>query len=123
MRTLLLLIACALAGCQSGHLGSFADHSYTSRETAGSTALGPASGIACQRYWLYLIPAGEAPSTQTALAEALAQHPNTDFLANVTVESRASVHFGYLDDCILVEGEARSFAKNEAKLDRESEAH
>ncbi|WP_281496469.1 hypothetical protein [Ferrimonas balearica] len=31
----------------------------------------------------------------------------TEFLVNMTVETRLDVRLGYMDECILVEGEAR----------------
>ncbi len=96
-----------LAGCQSGGPASFAPYSYSAPDQhVDSESLGAASGISCQRYWLYLLPAGEPPSTQVALERALDSRAGTGFLVNMTVETRLDVRFGYMDECILVQGEA-----------------
>ncbi|MBY6185863.1 hypothetical protein KUV89_04340 [Marinobacter hydrocarbonoclasticus] len=100
--------AMLLAGCQSGVPGSFSAHSYaTPTQWENSEALGSVSGASCQRYWIYLLPAGEPPSTQTAFERALGSKAGAEFLANMSVESRLDVRLGYMDECILVEGEAR----------------
>lgn len=103
-----MLVTALLAGCQSGGPASFAAHSYSGPlQRVDSESLGAASGMSCQRYWIYLLPAGEPPSTQVALERAMASRADTEFLVNMTVETRLDVQAGYMDQCILVEGEAR----------------
>ncbi len=97
----------AISGCATRFAGAFSDTTFVDEnQYADFRRLGSVKGESCQTRILYILPRGEGPSTDKALANAKAVYEETVFLANLSIESGVQWKFFYSYQCIYVSGEA-----------------
>ncbi|TKB46361.1 hypothetical protein [Thalassotalea mangrovi] len=98
----LLLTTFVISGCMTANQGAFIPATYIEDPGQAGTMLGEVTGQSRQRWFLYLIPIGDAPSTQQAIAAAKAQREGTRYLTDVIIEERTEWQFGYSEQVIEV---------------------
>lgn len=103
---LCLMITTMLYGCATSTPGSFTASSYVQNPNANSQFLGEVTGLSTQRWILYLIPVGEAPSTHQAIENAKQQISDTRFLTDISIDERTDWNFGYSEQIIVVSAHA-----------------
>ena len=105
--TLVLLVP-LLASCATSLHGTFvtSTHPHGAAADDVGVSLGPVHGESCQTAVLYFFPAGEAPSTSAAIADALAQAEGASYLVDLAIDDHRSWQFGYSVGCIVVDAVA-----------------
>lgn len=103
-----LPVACIVtAGCTMGLHGSFIPHSFPGPADGDSAELiGGVEGRSCQTRVLYAFGAGEPATTDAAVADAKGQHPDTAFLADISIDDEVEWRLGYSRQCIVVRAQA-----------------
>ncbi|WP_246036996.1 hypothetical protein [Thalassotalea litorea] len=101
-----LVFAVFLYGCSTANPGIFVSSSYIANPDKAAHFLGEVQGESRQRWILYLIPMGDAPSTQQAIINAKQQISGTRFLADVSIDDRTEWGFGYSEQIIIVNAQA-----------------
>jgi len=102
-----------LTGCNLANHGSFVTQTFSSTDWAEEqtlTRLGPVEGKSCQTAALYFIPQGDSTSTNAAIADAKGQRAGTLLLADVSIDDKLWLEFGYSVQCILVSATAYGVA-------------
>ncbi|MBL4815667.1 MAG: hypothetical protein JKY74_09310 [Shewanella sp.] len=108
---LILTILVLLSGCNSANHGSFVTQTFDGAEAnrgagVALVKLGKVEGKSCQTAILYLIPFDESASTHRAIEDAKSKIEGTALLADISIDDKLWVEFGYSVQCILVSATA-----------------
>ncbi len=104
---LFLISLAAISGCATRFAGAFSDKTFIDEnQYTDFQPLGAVKGESCQTRALYILPRGEGPSTDKALANAKMVHEGTVFIADLSIESGVRWKFLYAHQCIFVSGQA-----------------
>jgi len=74
------------------------------------TRLGAVEGKSCQTSALYLIPYADSAATSAAIEDAKKQREGTILLADLAIDDKRWLEFGYSVQCILVSATAYGVA-------------
>ena len=96
-----------LSGCTTSKHGSFVTSTYIeSADKSKSEFLGKVIGESTQTWFLYIVPIGEAPSTNNAINDAKSKIEGTKYLTDISIDDRTYWKFGYSHWVIKVEANA-----------------
>ena len=105
----LVVLNLALSACTTGLHGNFVAHSYIDHNAnPQGEALGHVSGVSSQTWFLYIFPIDESPSTGEAINDAMNKIAGTKYLSNITIDDREIWQFGYSEQTIRINAEARN---------------
>ncbi|WP_019614894.1 hypothetical protein [Psychromonas ossibalaenae] len=103
----LSMLVLLLSGCSTASHGTFISNTFIDQNIpAKGLYAADAVGESAQTWFLYIIPMGEAPSTNAAIENAKQQNHGTKYLTDLSIDDRTAWHFGYSIQSIKVEGKA-----------------
>jgi hypothetical protein len=94
-------------GCTSANHGTFVSSTYLeTNNKKGNKLIGEVVGESRQTWFLYIIPIGEAPSTNNAIQDAMSKNAGTKYLTDLSIDDRTHWKVGYSVQIIRVEAKA-----------------
>ena len=96
-----LIILAILSSCATSNHGSFvpSTHKHINDETVSKNCQ-KVIGESKQTWFLYIIPIGNAPSTDEAISDAKSKINDTKYLTDLSIDDRTYWKIGYSEQVI-----------------------